>query len=326
MARPKETSLPRSLVSVSIVLTIGVAAWALWETQLEGPHTSWHVAQSAMDGVWPPGPGAAPAFGAGAGLANPVRQVAATRSAPPIFWGAPMPHADRGRCVGCHSVLSMGGIPVPAIAAQAGMPHAYRGPCQNCHQTLGQAGFGAGPVGNPVAALGRTGAMGGPTPGAMMPASTMPISPGMMPAPATSMPTLGPAAPPIGAAGPSEVEWLGLEVRQSGRGVIITNAEAAASRAGLQIGDAISSINGVRIRAMSDMATITRNGQLGRGAVFVERNGERLAFELGDTNRPPRAPAPENARGGVAEGRPAGMPPQPIRPAAATGPMGWGTF
>ncbi len=156
-----------------------------------------------------------------------------------------MPHADRGVCTSCHSIVTLQGVPVPAIHSMSVMTHEYRGVCANCHQVSLALGVNAG---SPVA-------------GIRVPAA--------------------PAPAPAGAAKqPAEAEWQGLEVAPSGQGVAVAGAEGAAQRLGMQTGDLVLSINARPINSMADFVSATANGTLATGTVIVRRNTQRLAFEF----------------------------------------------
>jgi hypothetical protein len=281
-------SLPRWLVLVVVLATGGITAVAMFATGLRGPAMAWDRASKGVESVWagdpqatsatpvqpvqsmatagvpaeqvasPPTAQAAPQPAAqpmgqpqaqqgmplGAGVPNPVVPVAAQPGVPVIVWGTPIGHGDRGPCTNCHSVVMPQGMLVPAISALSVMPHAYRGVCHNCHEVRVM------PLGAPVAGLitvPPTGAMAG--------------------------------NPPKRA--PTEAEWLGLEVGVAPQGVLVNGVEGIAKRAGMRVGDVITSINAVPIDTVADFVAATQNGGLTQGAVIARREGQRLAFELG---------------------------------------------
>jgi hypothetical protein len=137
-------------------------------------------------------------------------------------------------------------MPVPAISALSVMPHAYRGVCNNCHEVK------VLPLGAPVA-----GVITVPSTGAMA------------------------GNPPKPMRAPTEAEWLGLEVGVAPQGVLVNGVEGMAKRAGMRVGDMITSINAVPVDTVADFVAVTQNGGLMQGTVIARREGQRLAFELG---------------------------------------------
>lgn len=211
------------------------------------------------------------------------------------------PHPERGVCENCHLVTdAVPGLLPPNPAAAAGLaPPPY---------SAGAASTGASPVAAPQYGYPAAGTpYGTPCPGAApLPYATgaagpYPAAPlaagqgaqssgaggpcvaypaagavaGTAPAPA---PTPGPAAPPPQ---PTEAEWQGLEVGPKPNGVVVAGVEGLAARAGVLAGDAVSSVNGMRVAQMTDFVSATNNGRLALGTLIVRRGGQRLAFELG---------------------------------------------
>jgi hypothetical protein len=270
---------------VLVVIATGAATvWAATKMGPLGPYTSWDRAQQAVQQVWAPRgqaplaqptqmqpqvlqqPAAAapqqssvpaPPPTANQSLAAaptndplfPLADDTAARTVglpgvPTIIWGTPRPHRDRGPCVNCHTVATGDGQRVPTIFSFSAMPHEYRGVCNNCHQ-ISVAGFG----GNLVAGI-RT----------------------AEPADAQLQMQVQGAA--------NDGEWRGMEVSAASQGVVITKADGAAARAGVQPGDVVDSINGVAVRSMTDFIQVTLNGDLQQGTMIARRNGQRMAFEL----------------------------------------------
>jgi hypothetical protein len=246
----------------AIVATAVVTAWAMSETGMAGPLMSWEAAEEAVEGVWAGTtvPQAAPGTVAptpAPGSPNAARTVAALPGVPPIVSGAVAPHADRGACTTCHAVSTAQGAPVPSINSNAAMPHVYRGICANCHQIT----TGPGAMGNAVAGIASVPA---PTPG------------------------LGAQTTPP----PTEAEWNGLEVSDGPQGVVVAAAEGTSALTGVQKGDVVDSVNGQQVRTLSDFVQVTQNGALTQGAMIVQRNGQRLAVELGATGAAAPTPGP----------------------------------
>lgn len=261
--RPRSPDrLPRVVVLGAIVATAVVTAWAMSETGLAGPLMSWQRAEEAVEEVWasapvaPTQPDAAMAMPAAPPGGSAARTVAALPGVPPVVAGAVAVHADRGTCTTCHAVTTAQGAPVPSIRSNATMPHGFRGICGNCHQVT----TGPGLMGNAVA--GTT----------MMP-----------PQPTGAWGAQ--ASPPA-----TEAEWNGLEVTGAAQGVVVAAAEGTSAQTGVQKGDVVASVNGVPVRSIADFANVTQNGTLPQGAMIVQRNGQRLAVELGTTA--PSAPTP----------------------------------
>lgn len=162
MTRSKRKHLPRPLLAAIVMLTAAGTAWAMWDTEMRGPQTAWEQTDRTVDGIW--GPATAHATGSmGPGGVRPV--AGAARGAPTIRAGASAPHADRGACTGCHSVLSAGGAPVPGISSFAAMPHGYRGVCTNCHRISAGNGATAAGMGTGTTAARRQGTMPRPLAG-----------------------------------------------------------------------------------------------------------------------------------------------------------------
>jgi hypothetical protein len=281
-AKPRE--LPRLVVVLVVIATGAATVWAATKMGPLGPYTSWDRAQQAVQQVWTPRgqapqaqltpiqpqaleqfSGAAPQQPsvpapqptvnqslAAAPTSDPLFPLADDSAArtvglpgvPTIIWGTPRPHRDRGPCVNCHTVATGNGQRVPTIFSFSAMPHEYRGVCNNCHQ-ISVAGFG----GNLVAGI-RT----------------------AEPADAQLQMQVQGAA--------NEGEWRGMEVSAASQGVVITKADGAAARAGVQPGDVVDSINGVAVRSMTDFIQVTLNGDLPQGTMIARRNGQRMAFEL----------------------------------------------
>jgi len=285
-APPKQ--LPRIVVIAAVILTGGVTAWAMSATHMRGPVTSWDMSQSAVNQVWtdpaaqmpmapmtpiaPVAPGAmngamqpqSPAPNMMPNPGNPMaamspqpqgRRVAGLPGVPNIINGSVRPHRDRGACSNCHGVLDGRGRPVPSINADSRMPHSFRGTCSNCHQVV---------VGGALRGIAATVAL-----------------PGVGGGFSTAAPQSMAIAPP------TDADWRGMEVRAADRGVIVTKAEGAARRTGLQPGDRVGSINGVQVQSMADFIAATRNGALPQGTAIIDRGGERLAFEMLPTTRGP---------------------------------------
>jgi hypothetical protein len=235
----------------AIVVTAVVTAWAMSETGLAGPLMSWERAEEAVEQVWAGSPAqgrpaAVTTMPAAAGGVGAARTVAALPGVPPIVSGAVATHADRGTCTTCHAVTTAQGAPVPSIGSNAIMPHGFRGICGNCHQVTS----GPGVVGNAVAGM-------------------------------TSMPPTGSAFGAQASPPPNEAEWNGLEVSGAVQGVVVASAEGTSALTGIQRGDVVVSINGLPVRTVADFAQVTQNGTLPQGAMIVQRNGQRLAVELG---------------------------------------------
>jgi hypothetical protein len=289
--------LPRWLVLVVVLATGGITAAAMFATGLRGPAMAWERASKGAESVWagdpqgiaptpvqvpaslgvpaaqpPSPPPAQPAVQAatqpmtqppvqsgtamGAIRPGPVMPVAAQPGVPVIIWGTPIGHGDRGPCTNCHGVIMPQGMPVPAISALSVMPHAYRGVCNNCHEVKVM------PLGAPVAGL------------------------------ITVPPTAAPAEAPPRMRAPTEAEWLGLEVGVAPQGVLVNGVEAMAKRAGMRVGDVITSINAVPVRTVADFVAVTQNGGLMQGTIIARREGQRLAFELGPRQAQPQ-PQPQ---------------------------------
>jgi hypothetical protein len=295
----EKKTLPRWLVLVVVLATGGITTAAMFATGLRGPSMAWDRASKGVESVWagdpqaggpmpvgaapmamggaqampqpasaaplpqgaqpgmpmpvqPMAPSNVPAGMAYAAAAGPVMPVAAQPGVPTILWGTPIGHGDRGPCTNCHGVVMPQGMPVPAISALSVMPHAYRGVCNNCHEVRVM------PLGAPVAGV-----------------ITVPPMDAMA------------GAPPKRA--PTEAEWMGLEVGVAPQGVLVNGVEATAKRAGMRVGDLISSINGIPITTVADFVAVTQNGKLAQGAVIARREGQRLAFELARGGQPPQA-------------------------------------
>ena len=255
----------------------------MWQTDLRGPQVSWDRSQEAVAQIWAEGgdamrqPVPPPGMPRGTPPADGALAVAAIVQGPTIRFGASRPHADRGPCTNCHTVVTGGGNPLPMISSSSQMPHAFRGVCGNCHRvSLSNA-----PMGNPVAG----------------PVTAVPGVPGTQPAPINA-PTITPA--PI-----NEAEWRGLEVRPGTQGVTVGAADGAAALAGVQPQDVVVSINGAPIATMADFVAMTNNGALPRGTAIVRRGGQRLAFELAGV----RAGVPAGAPAQGLAGNPPSLPP-----------------
>ncbi|MDH5674064.1 MAG: PDZ domain-containing protein [Myxococcales bacterium] len=314
-AAPRTPRLPRWLLAGAVLLTAAVTAWAMSQTRLRGPQDAWGQAQGGVQAIWSDGGDAmggaqAGAWDAAATAGQAARPVAGLPGVPVILMGQNRPHADRGACANCHSVVRNNGRPVPPIHSFSSMPHGFRGVCSNCHQvTLGQGGNG-----NPVAATMMVPPSGAPMqPMQAMPMQPMPMQPMQQPMqamqampmqqPMQAMPMQQPmqAMPmqqPMQAQGfgaqpmatapantgmappPNDADWRGLEVRQGAQGVVVTKAEGAAARAGLQPGDLLRSVNGAPVEGMNAFVQATQRGQLPAGAVIVRRGDQRLAFEM----------------------------------------------
>lgn len=135
----RSRSLPPWVMVLVLLLTAGFTVWAMSMTGFKGPAAAWDQAHDVVDGVWgqehDPG---VPQI-AGWGLPTPLepgaaKQVAGLPGVPPIIAGVRAPHADRGVCTSCHSVLSPQSLPIPSITSTSTMTHEYRGVCSNCHQ------------------------------------------------------------------------------------------------------------------------------------------------------------------------------------------------
>jgi hypothetical protein len=303
---PEKKVLPRWLVIIVIMATAGITAAALSATGLRGPVIAWDRANKGIAGVWtgeqgglpgmpaaqPTGvmPAAAPAALQPAAAATPtatpaqvqpvVAQPVALTGAPVIVWGTPIGHGDRGACTNCHTVVFPQGMPLPIISALSAMPHEFRGVCNNCHQI-------------------RINRLGGITQVA-----------GTINAPNAPVAAAAPATPRQ----PTEAEWRGLEVAISTQGVMVNGADGVAKRAGVRVGDVITSINAVPITTMADFVRATENGALTQGTVIARRDGQRLAFEIG-----PRVPEgqrnlPEPQRNLPENLRPENQRPENLRP------------
>lgn len=240
------------MVLGAVIATAVVTAWAMSETGLAGPLMSWERAEEAVDQVWsstpvsqaPPAPTAM--MPTAAQPPNAARMVAGLPGVPPIVSGAASVHADRGACTTCHAVSTPQGGPIPSIRSFSMMPHEFRGVCGNCHQVTS----GPGPVGSAVA-------------------GTVAVPQGLgAPVPQASPP-------------PNEAEWNGLEVSGAAQGVVVAATEGASAQTGLQRGDVVLSVNGLKVPTVADFAQVTQNGMLPQGAMIVARNGQRLAVELG---------------------------------------------
>lgn len=302
--------LPRVVVIAAVIATGGATAWAMSATRMRGPETSWGVSQTAVNQVWadpasaqrmaagsmagampqqPLAPTTMPNPG-GAGLppmGQPQgRPVAGLPGVPNIINGSVRPHGDRGACTNCHGIQDRRGRQVPSITADAMMPHSFRGTCSNCHQIV---------VGGALRDIAATVALPGGGIASPSPGNARAMAP------------------------PRDADWLGMEVRAADRGVIVTKAEGAAARGGLQPGDRVGSINGRAVRNMADFIIATDNGALAQGAAIVDRGGQRLAFELLPR---PRAVGPGRAAPQVQDAQFAPMQPmQSMQPAQLMQPM-----
>jgi S1-C subfamily serine protease len=241
----KRKPLPRWVVVFVILAAAGITVVAMSMSGMRGPALAWERANQSIETAWfgqTPDETGGLVVGAAA-PSDPALPVAAAITAPVIIAGAPMPHADRGVCTGCHSTVTPAGTAVPAIRSSSVMTHEYRGVCANCHQMRSSAlpGFGS-----PVAAVQVP---GGP--------------------------------PAANARQPTEAEWQGLEVGPSAGGVVINGVEGAAQRAGVLAGDVVSSVNAVPVASVAEFLKVTDNGVLAQGTVIVRRGAQRLAFELG---------------------------------------------
>jgi len=263
----------------AIVLTAVVTAWAMSETGLAGPLMSWERAEEAVAQVWngTPVPQAQPNAIAPppAAIQSPsaARTVAALPGVPPIVFGATPIHGDRGACTTCHAVTTALGAPVPSIGSNATMPHAYRGICANCHQVI----TGSGLMGNAVAGV-------------------------------TSVPQTAPGLGAQASPPPTEAEWNGLEVSGASQGVVVAAVEGTSAQSGVQKGDVVVSVNGLPVRTVTDFANVTQNGTLPQGAMIVQRNGQRLAVELGAVVAAAPTPGPYGLPAGGMAQAPASYP------------------
>jgi hypothetical protein len=270
----KKKVLPRWLVMLVVLATGGITAAALSVTGLKGPAIAWDRANKSISGVWAPNGGVptdpATLQSATLPVAQPiaaqpvaqppiVAQPVALPGAPVIVWGTPIGHGDRGPCTNCHNVVFPQGTPMPAITSLSSMPHEFRGVCNNCHQIR-------------VGRLGLTPVAGVPMGGNAMPAvmGAVPGAPNMM-----------------AARQPNEAEWRGLEVNAAAQAVLVNGVDGVAKRAGIKVGDIITSVNAIPVRTVADFVRATENGQLTQGTVIVKRDGQRLAFEIGPRNANP---------------------------------------
>ncbi len=175
-------------------------------------------------------------------VAAPGQQVA-VRGAPVIIAGSQRPHLDRGPCTTCHTVVRPNGARMPTIRSDAIMPHPYPGGlCINCHTTVPRIG---------------------PLTGVALPS--------VMQAP--------PAPKP-------DANWKGMEVQPitsltamqfntpAGiNGVVVTEVEGAAQRAGMRMGDVVMSVNGAPVTDVMSFNAATNNGTLPEGTAQVLREG-----------------------------------------------------
>jgi len=269
----KETS--SWLIVLVVLVTALITSWAMlkykpgqdWNTAYYYPPRQ--VAQNLSPGI---------AAMQGGGLL-----VAGAAALPVVRAGAVAPHADRGVCTNCHTVVSSRQEPIPAIGANSTMPHEFRGVCSNCHRQRQASQSGLNPnsyrvqPAAPVAAVAQV-----VTPGATAPART-----------------------------PTEGEWMGLEVtpitpltaRQYGifngtRGLVVAEAEGQAARVGIKAGDVVVSVNGTPVTSMGDFFQATRNGTLTQGVVEVVRQGQRLAIDMAPATQGNLPMAPVTAVGG----------------------------
>ena len=231
--------------------------------------------------------------------AAPAVDTSGAARVPTILAGAVPPHAERGTCTSCHSVVSPRGAAMPSIQLNSRPPHDNRGLCTNCHQLGGASA---------PTATGQTAA----TPaGLTLIAGTAPLaSPAPMPA--------------------SEGGWNGVEVTPitpltasqygvpQGAGLIVAEAEAAAAVAGIKAGDVMLAVNGSPTTTLTDFFRATGNGTIPRGAVELLRKGQRIqAVVDASVTAAPAAPVaaakpfPFAAATPVAAAQPAAAAPAP---------------
>jgi len=270
--------------------------------------------------------------------------------APVIRAGAVAPHAERGVCTSCHTVVGSQQTPIPPILASASMPHEYRGVCFNCHRLAspGSVNTNMNPLqvatpiqstvpmqswpsmqyATPVAAFTPAA-----TPQQMIPQQMIPQQ--MMPqtmAPQTTMPQTAAAAPVA-----IEGEWLGIEVTpittltarqyavpEGTQGLVIAEAEAQAAVVGLKAGDVVVAINGMPTPQMTAFFQATKNGTMTQGAVEFLRKGQRMIVNLTQTVTPPATRPPNTPATGVpATMAPAGQPAAFPQGTFPTTPVAW---
>lgn len=232
--------------------------------------------------------------------------VANAQGIPPVIRaGAVPPHADRGVCASCHTVVSSRGNTIPNITASSTMEHEYRGVCSNCHILEIKNRPGTNAVNVPagsvqVAMTTPQGAMGlGGAPGAIVPSMI-----------------------------PAEGEWMGLEVApitpltavQYGipygtKGLVVAGADARAAIAGLKAGDVVLSVNNRPISNMTDFLQATWGGALPQGVLDVIRKGQRLTVNFSRTGNAVAVVVP-NAPGNALAG---GVPVVMVTPQGVVG-------
>jgi S1-C subfamily serine protease len=135
--------------------------------------------------------------------------------------------------------------------------------------------------------------------------------PGLMGNAVAGIASMPAAAPGVGAQTappPTEAEWNGLEVSGSAQGVIVAAAEGTSAQTGVQKGDVVVSVNGLPVRTVADFANVTQNGTLPQGAMIVQRNGQRLAVELGAAAAAAPTPGPYGLPAGGMAQAPASYP------------------
>jgi hypothetical protein len=306
-------ALPRWLVIVVIMATAGITAAALSATGLRGPAMAWDRANKGVAGVWSGEAARSP-------MDDPQRlttqaatlPAAQTNMAPPVVapaMASPAPApAVAAPIVG--QPVALAGAPVIVWGTPIG--HGDRGPCTNCHSVV----F---PQGTAMPTINSQSSMPHEFRGVcnnchLITRRGLALVAGM---------AMGPGVP--NAAKPiTEAEWRGLEVGPSPVGVMVNGADGAAKRAGMKVGDVITSINAVATNSVADFVRATENGALMQGAVIARRDGQRLAFELGPRNAPePRnPPEPRNApEQPMQPMQPQPMQQQPMQPQPT---MPWG--
>lgn len=314
--------MPYWAVILGVIGTVILILWGVSETQLNGPMTSWNMAQGTMEGVWPqnatvgghshlPFAGLPPGDPAARAMVSPqpVGQMAMQGGFANGGLNA-QPNAATGQ--GFDPGVSFGGTPFPAQDAGG----QYLGAQTLTGQSPTLPGFAsdgsvlpvARPTGAPPILSGATpphgdrGActnchqvltMGGRLVPAISANAIMPHGYRGICSNCHQVTTGGRTAQPVAGitittapANTPNVEWLGLEVTGLGGSVVVTSVEAQARKAGLQRGDVMRSVNGQNIATMADLSMATQNGRLPQATVIAERAGQRLAFEVNAQPQP----------------------------------------